>query len=298
MRPQDTPDLRNNSPHTVGNWHVRQQTHDQYTFPRVDFVEWVMSHVGLKGNETLLDLGCGTGRYYEYIQANHPDVTYTGIDTASTLTAEHPAPNRVIHSPMDEIPFEDGTFDVVMANHVMYYAANVADVVKETQRVLKPNGLFVASTSSVTTTPQFRELFRRAILLVSPPGAPREVKVPSGLHQRFALENGSRMLANHYFAVVRHDLPGAFVFDEVDPIMDYLESMRDTYEPQLPENISWDQVMLIMREQLTNLILTLDKLVVDKLTGVLIATNGGGFIEEFWELQQQQNARGDQKPQS
>ena len=284
MRPQDTPDLRSTSPHAAGNWHIRQQTHDQYTFPKVDFVEWVMHHVALQGDENLLDLGCGTGRYYNYIHTNYPDVTYTGIDTANDMTAEHPAPSRIIHSPMDEIPFEDDTFDVVMANHVMYYAANVVDVVKEAQRVLKPNGLFVASTSSVTTTPQFRELFRRAILLVSPPGASRDVKVPGGLHQRFALENGSRLLAKHYFAVVRHDLPGAFVFDEVDPIMDYLESMRDTREPQLPENISWDQVMLIMREQLTNLILTLDKLVVDKLTGVLIATNGGGFIAEYLAL--------------
>jgi hypothetical protein len=153
----------------------------------------------------------------------------------------------------------------------------------------------VASTSSLTTMPQFRELFRRAILLVSPPGVSREVRVPAGIHQRFALENGSRMLANRYFAVVRHDLPGSFVFDDVDPIMDYLDSTRDTREPQLPNNISWDQVMLIMREQLTNLITSLDQLVVDKLTGVLIATNGGGFIEEFLEIQAQVDSGKDEE---
>ena len=129
--------------------------------------------------------------------------------------------------------------------------------------------------------PQFRELFRRAILLVSPPGVSRDITVPEGLHRRFSLENGSRMLSQHFYAVVRHDLPGAFVFGQVDPILDYLESTRSVREPQLPESVSWDQVMLIMREQVTNLIASLQTLVVDKLTGVLIATNGGGFIEEY-----------------
>lgn len=269
---------------TADGWRVRQQTHEQYTVPQVNFVEWVMKHVTVHGDERVLDVGCGPGRYYSYLQAHHPDVQYYGLDFSSGMMQEHPAPDWLTRGNMADIPFPDNTFDIVLANHVLYLAPDVETALQETKRVLKPKGVLVASTSSLTTMPQFRELFRRAILLVSPPGVSREVRVPAGLHQRFALENGSRMLAHHYFAVVRHDLPGAFVFDDVDPIMDYLDSTRDTREPQLPQNVSWDQVMLIMREQLTNLILTLDKLVVDKLTGVLIATNGGGFIEEFLDI--------------
>lgn len=267
-------------------WRIRHQTHEMYTEPKVDFVDWTMQHVALQGNETVLDVGCGPGRYHEYIKQKYPDVRYVGIDYSTGMLEDHSNTQRVLRADMTNIPLPDNTFDVVLANHVLYLAPDIDAALEETKRVLKPGGILVSATNSVTTMPQFRELFRRAILLVSPPGVSREVRVPVGIHHRFALENGSRMLARHYFAVVRHDLPSAFVFDEVEPIMDYLESIRDTREPQLPSNVSWDQVMLIMREQLFNLITTLEKLVVDKLSGVLIATNTSGFIEEFVQMQE------------
>ncbi|MEM6283113.1 MAG: class I SAM-dependent methyltransferase [Chloroflexota bacterium] len=265
-------------------WRVRNTTHEMYTRPRIDFVDWVISHINVREDMRILDVGCGPGRYYNHLQQKHPHVDYIGLDYSRGMMGEHDSDDRLVRAPMDTLPFPDSSFDIVMANHVVYLAPDVELMLLEARRVLKPGGLFICATNSVTTMPQFRELFRRAILLVSPPGMSREVKVPVGLHQRFALENGARMLARHYYAVVRYDLPSALEFDEVDPIMDYLESTRDTREPQLPPNVSWDQVMLIMREQLSNLIATLDKLVVEKLSGVLVATNGGGFIEEYLEI--------------
>ncbi len=285
LKPESAKILRQHY-RTSDAWRVRHETHETYTVPQIDFVAWVMKHITLRGDERILDVGCGPGDYYDYLQEHHPNVQYTGLDYSSGMLVGHSAPNRLLRGSMEALPLPDDTFDIVMANHVMYLAPDIDAVIAETQRVLKPNGIFVATTNSTTTMPQFRELFRRAILLVSPPGVTRDVKVPAGIHHRFALENGSRMLAQHYFAVVRHDLPSAFVFDEVEPIMEYLESIRDTREPQLPQNVSWDQVMLIMREQLFNLITTLEKLVVDKLTGVLVATNGGGFIEEFLQIKE------------
>ncbi|MEL7236066.1 MAG: class I SAM-dependent methyltransferase [Chloroflexota bacterium] len=268
-------------------WRVRNQTHEMYTRPQINFVEWVMKHIALKGDERILDVGCGPGRYYDFLQQKHPGVDYVGLDYSAGMMDEHGSDDRLVRAPMDTLPFPDGAFDIVMANHVVYLAPDVELMLLEARRVLKPGGLFICATNSITTMPQFRELFRRAILLVSPPGMSREVKVPAGLHQRFALENGARMLARHYYAVVRYDLPSALEFSEVEPIMDYLESTRATREPQLPGNVSWDQVMLIMREQLANLIATLDKLVVDKLSGVLVATNGGGFIHEYLTIKEQ-----------
>jgi SAM-dependent methyltransferase len=274
-------------------WRVRNQTHETYTEPKLNFVDWVMNRIKLRGDERILDVGCGPGRYYNYLLEKHPDVSYIGLDFSGGMMEGHKANDRLVRAPMHEIPFPDDSFDIVMANHVMYLAPDVDAVLQETKRVLKPGGLFITSTNSVTTMPQFRELFRRAILLVSPPGMSREVKVPIGLHQRFALENGARMLARHYYAVVRYDMPSAFIFDEVDPIMDYLESTRATREPQLPTSVSWDQVMLIMREQLSNLIATLDKLVVDKLSGVLVASNSGGFIEEYVNILKETESDGE-----
>lgn len=283
MLPQKTPKALREQYRTTSSWRTRKETHEQYTYPQVDFAAWAMDLIDWRGDERVLDVGCGPGQHYKYIAQRWPSVQYYGVDFSFGMIAEHPNQESLARGNMERLPFPDNTFDIVMANHVMYLAPDVEAAILETQRVLKPGGIFVATTNSIQTMPQFRELFRRALLLVSPPGVSRSIQVPMPLHQRFALENGSRMLARRYFAVVRHDLPGTFVFDEVDPIMEYLESTRAVREPQLPENIMWDQVMLIMREQMTNLIATLQKLVVDKLTGVLIATDSGGFIQEFVE---------------
>jgi len=285
-------DLLKDHYRNIENWRVKEQTHERYTQPKVNFVNWTMNRVQWQGDETVLDAGCGPGRYFSYFQQNLPDATYIGLDYSTSMVSGHPAQSRLVRGALDTIPLPDNTFDVVMANHVLYMLPDIELAIQELQRVLKPNGVLVSATNSITTMPQFRELFRRSILLVSTPGTSRSIKPPVGLHQRFSLENGSVTLARHFDAVVRHDMPGAFVFSQVDPIMDYLESSRTTHEPQLPASVTWDQVMVLMREQLVNLLSSLDKLVVDKLTGVLIATNGGGFIQEFTRIREEQHKSG------
>ncbi|MEP7292185.1 MAG: hypothetical protein ABI835_10390, partial [Chloroflexota bacterium] len=77
------------------------------------------------------------------------------------------------------------------------------------------------------------------------------------------------------------DLPSTLVFPTAEPVMAYLESTRSMHEPQLPETIQWDELILVMREQVNRVLDHFGELVVTKVTGVLIASNHGGFIREF-----------------
>jgi SAM-dependent methyltransferase len=277
---------------TTESWRIRHQTHEKYTFPRKPFIDWAMSLVPWRGDERILDVGCGPGKYYDYFQAQHPGLRYIGLDYSYAMVSDHKGNGQITRGTMEELPFADDSFDVVMANHVIYLAPDVEATIAEFKRVLKPGGMLIAATTSVGSTPQFRELFRRTILLVSPPGRAAEVKIPETLHRRFALENGTRLLSRQFFAVARYDLPSALVFPAVDPIMDYLEATRSIRESQLPEDVGWDQLMLIMREQLTNLMYTHKTLAVDKLTGVLMASDQSGFIGEYQQIAAKLNGHG------
>ena len=42
---------------------VRQQTHARYTEPRISFIDWVLDQVPWRSDETVLDIGCGSGAY-------------------------------------------------------------------------------------------------------------------------------------------------------------------------------------------------------------------------------------------
>ncbi|HEX2906779.1 MAG TPA: hypothetical protein VHO69_07965 [Phototrophicaceae bacterium] len=52
-------------------------------------------------------------------------------------------------------------------------------------------------------------------------------------------------------------------------------------EPQLPRGVYWNDMMVIVREQANRLIEHFGELVINKLNGVLVATDRGGFIQDY-----------------
>lgn len=269
------------------NLKIRQDIHSRYSVPSVQFPEWVLSRVEWRGDERVLDVGCGAGSYYDRIRDSMPGVRYVGIDIEAGMLDNHSARHAnagmsLATADVQDLPFPDASFDVIMANHMLYHVPNIERALDECRRVLKPDGVLIAAANSANTMPEFNALYRRAIMLLSSPG-----KIQSGSsaipRSSFTLENGTLLLARHFYAVVRHDLPGALVFKAVEPVMDYLGTWRSMRESQLPTGVRWEDVMLIMREQFTRVIGHFGELVVNKLTGVLIASDRGGFITDYVE---------------
>ncbi len=262
---------------------VREETHDKYTVPKIDFARWALQTINWTGDEAVLDLGTGVGTYYSRIVSMTPDVKYYANDLSHQLLVNHPADTQTLSlSDAMKLPYATNSFDVVMANHMLYHVPNLDDALKEIKRVLKPDGKLLTATNSIHTMPELQVLMRRAIVLLTRYGA-TQVRPPALPSDTFALENGTRILAAHFFAVVRHDLPGQLVFRDIEPAMAYLESMRDLRQDSLPEDVAWEDMMLIMRQQITQLIKHLGKLEINKVTGALIASDSGGFIHEFVE---------------
>jgi ubiquinone/menaquinone biosynthesis C-methylase UbiE len=272
---------------TDDNLRTRQETHDKYTIPNRNYVDWVLKCARWRGDEHVLDVGSGPGLYYHSLRDLIPQGRYIGVDLIPGMLRNHPAGlDKISVADALHLPFPDASFDVVMANHMLYHVQAVEDTIAELRRVLKADGLLVTATNSVGTMPELQVLMRRAIVLLTRRG-PTSVRVPSLPSDRFALENGTRMLSRYFFAVVRHDLPSALVFPEVEPALTYLESTRDLREAQLPDDVVWEDVMMIMRQQINQLIKHLGELMITKQAGVLIASNSGGFIAEYLAHQQQ-----------
>ncbi len=266
---------------------VRYQIHQKYSVPHIDFRQWVMNRFHWQGDERVLDLGCGPGIYAETIFHHAPRVSYYGLDFSAGMLAKHPLRDRLVQADAQILPFSSHSFDMVLANHMLYHLPDIDDALTEIHRILKPGGVVIAATNSSETMPQFRDLYKRAIMVLTAPG--KQVVVPQPASHAFTLESGVRQLSRHFFGVVRYDLPGAFVFDAVEPVMMYLESSRSLREPQLPPDVSWDAVMMIVHEQIKNQLNYVGQLVVHKLSGVLIASDRGGFIGDFvnrWEATQ------------
>ena len=97
----------------------------------------------IRGGQRVLDLGCGPGDGSASLARTGASVT--GVDFARQMidAARRRHPNLAFHEANAEaLPFEDKTFDAVVANCVVHHLARPLVVFKEASRVLTPGGRF------------------------------------------------------------------------------------------------------------------------------------------------------------
>ncbi|MCY3979025.1 MAG: methyltransferase domain-containing protein [Chloroflexi bacterium] len=265
---------------TERNLRIHEDTQSKYSVPNIDFVRWTLDTIGWAGDEVVLDIGPGRGNHYACLLQQQPALAYYALDLSPNLLLNHPcASDRLALGDAMRLPYSDDSFDIVMANHVLYHLADIEAGLAEIKRVLKPDGRLLAATDSQQNLIQLQMLIHRANVFLSDNGA--TVKPPAQPCEAFALENGTRILARHFYAVVRHDLPCQLVFDDIEPALQYLDSMRDLRQDSLPDDVSWDDMMIYMRQFMTQLMGASGKLEIDLITGALVASDCGGFIHDF-----------------
>jgi SAM-dependent methyltransferase len=92
----------------------------------------------------VLDAGCGTGGMLKYLRRFGPAV---GIDVAEEAVglARRRGLDSLARASVEELPFADASFDLLVSFDVLYHQAVVNDrkALQEFSRVLRPGGLLV-----------------------------------------------------------------------------------------------------------------------------------------------------------
>jgi SAM-dependent methyltransferase len=103
-----------------------------------------LNTLSLTGQESLLDIGCGSGLFCSLAA---PKVRFvTGLD--ATVELVEAARQRLPAYPflvgeMEQLPLPDEAYEVVTGFNSFQYAANIANAFAEAYRVLKPGGRLV-----------------------------------------------------------------------------------------------------------------------------------------------------------
>lgn len=100
-----------------------------------------------------LDLGCGPGALsFALAETAHPDAAILGLDISDDQLAYarsqahgFPCALEFRNASMDEIPYPDETFDLVMSSMALHETPPAVRraAIRETARVLKTNGVFL-----------------------------------------------------------------------------------------------------------------------------------------------------------
>ncbi|MDP9076981.1 MAG: class I SAM-dependent methyltransferase [Bacteroidota bacterium] len=105
---------------------------------------YALNFLNLDPATQLLDVGCGSGVFSSLASATGAYVT--GIDASQALiekAQQRGTTAKFTTGEMEELPFADHTFDVVVGFNSFQYAANINNAFSEVCRVLKPGGKLV-----------------------------------------------------------------------------------------------------------------------------------------------------------
>lgn len=86
---------------------------------------------------TLLDIGCGKGKFLDYFAGKYPHWTVTGIDPSFSDR------DRIREGSVYALPVPDGSADVLLLIEVMQHIDDLGRAMSELSRVLKAGGLIV-----------------------------------------------------------------------------------------------------------------------------------------------------------
>lgn len=155
-----------------------------------------------------------------------------GLDLSEgmvTIAKEH-AP--ALCGDAQALPFPDATFDVVLAPHMLYHVPDMALAASEVARVLRPAGVAAVVTNGGRHMREFADLTSAAV-----------GHEAHRFTERFTLERGRDVLEPALHVEGMEEWRGSIAVTDVEPVVAYVDSTRSLWEAQLPDGITWDDLL-------------------------------------------------------
>lgn len=206
------------------NLSARIRLHRDYSVNPQGWFPWLYQQCEVRPGMDILELGCGNGALWTENLEKLPEnlhVTLSDIsegmlrDARRSLGTED---HRFSFLSFDchRIPLPDASFDLVIANHVLFYCQDIPQVCREVRRILKPGGLFLCSTYGQAHMQEISQLVREF--------DSRIVLSAEKLYDHFGLENGTSLLEPFFSSVTCRRYEDGIELDRAEPLIEYILS--------------------------------------------------------------------------
>ena len=205
---------------TSNNLSTRISIHDKYSTNKQGFGNWIFSNYNIEPGMKILELGCGTGDMWknrEELIGRCSQIILSDFSSAMVEKAKENIGKKtnIEYKIIDiqDIPYENDIFDVVIANMMLYHVPDINKGLKEVRRVLKPNGYFYCATYGE------HGIIEYLSDLLS------EYGFADNTNKNFTLQNGSDILTKVFSDVKKLEYKDSLAVTNLDDIVEYIYSL-------------------------------------------------------------------------
>ena len=199
---------------------IRLTFHEKYSVNKQGYGEWLVSHYDISDGMTVLEIGCGTGSIWigrENIVSKCGKLILTDLSEGMLETAEKNLgkPDNIEYRKADIqcLPFMDESFDVVIANSMLYHVPDIDRGLGEVRRVLKKGGVFYCTTYGENNfTDKLAEWFKLGGEDFKP-------------NHNFTMQNGKEILSRSFEEIMPVFYEDSLHVTETEDLVEYLRSL-------------------------------------------------------------------------
>lgn len=206
------------------NISARIHLHSLYSTNPQGWFPWIFQQCKIRPQMRILELGCGDGSLWVQNKAQLPRNLHVTLSDISEGMLRDARRNigvkdlRFSYQAFDchQIPFANQTFDLVIANHVLFYCQDIPQVCQEVHRVLTPDGYFLCSTYGCSHMNEISHLVQEF--------DERIVLAADNLYDIFGRENGAKLLRTAFSDVNWISYEDTLNIPEEEPLISYILS--------------------------------------------------------------------------
>ena len=215
--------LKNDQYRNASNLNARIEIHQRFSTNPQGWFPWVWKTLEqLPQQARVLELGCGAGSLWTACPGRIPASWSLTLSDLSEGMLQAAWRNLVVigrgikfeQIDAQSIPYPDETFDIVIANHMLYHVPDRPKALAEIRRILKPGGHLVAATVGANHLKEMTDWFLR----VKADMDMAAVTIP------FTLENGSEQLQPFFNQIETRRYEDSLRITEIPPLMAYIRS--------------------------------------------------------------------------
>lgn len=206
------------------NISARINLHNLYSQNKKGWFPWIFERCELKPGMRILELGCGDGTFWVENKKELPNSIHVVLSDLSDGMLRD-AKRKIDYENKDfsyqafdchDIPFTEESFDLVIANHLLFYCDDIPKVLKEIRRVLKPKGTFISSTYGAAHMKEVSELVSKF--------DDRIVLSCHKLYEKFGKENGEDILQPYFSHITWYSYEDFLLIPTPESLISYVLS--------------------------------------------------------------------------